>query len=155
MYTHSGVVPCAHCIASCRRFKCGIRFEPLSVEHPFDFVAFTYVAVTAQPGKPTGLAFRRLAAVLQCDDCDQKPNQGSGGVVPTVFPARRQRRADRPAFSASFNWVSGRYRPDAMITHICPSHLYRRSEPRGCDLCIGACTVALTIRSIGGCPCSI
>ena len=84
-----------------KRHKCGLN--SICISHPMKLTAFTDAAFKAQPGDPTGLAFRGLAAVLQSDTGGDKPHGGDGRANLIDFTVRRQRRVVRSTFSAELN----------------------------------------------------
>ena len=69
-------------IGHMERHKCG--FKSVTVKHPFGLDASTDAAFKAQFAEPTGLAPRGLAAVLQEDDCSDRPS-GRSCVANLIF----------------------------------------------------------------------
>ena len=99
-------------IKDCKRLSIVIRhmkrhkrgLKSVTLKHPLKLVAFTDVPCKAQPGEPTGLALRGLAATFREDGGGGAKPHGDNGEVDFVdFIARRQRRIVRSTFSAEFN----------------------------------------------------
>ena len=65
-----------------KKHQCGLK--SVCLRHPLKFVGVSDAAFKAQPGEPTGLALRGLAATLQEDAKDNDQPHGNGGLANLV-----------------------------------------------------------------------